>query len=489
MKTAFETVDIVNSIFNPSTRFFLTDEYNQMLKIIAENQNFKILVVGAPGVGKTTLLKHLAESNKSCFFIAARELEQCIQNNQNLGDIFPSADKADIIFIDGLDEMIEYQQIYRILNSINHNRIVCSARPMLPFRENTFTQIFKIDFASKAAQFEVFVAEFFLSCFENVKIISQAHDKTESRYRYDYLVNDIPVEVKYSRTGQLIVLGMADSFHKKLKSDGSNKIFLISNCYYTDENEYNTVKQKYAKDNIELILLNHLLYIVEQTDAKLITKLNACLGFSTANIIRNRNLSLFKSLKLKPRAAILNAPPKISEVLIPYGAAPACHEYEKYCYDVINFLFSDSLGNIKEQSKINDDLGQVDFIATIKETPSDFWKLIYDRFRTNFIVFEAKNYKDPIKQNNIYITEKYLYDTALRNVAIIFTRKGADENAIRALNGCLREHGKLFIILDDIDVNKLIDIRIENLNKTQIDVTPSKFLLDKANELLISLGK
>ena len=49
--------------------------------------------------------------------------------------------------------------------------------------------------------------------------------------------------------------------------------------------------------------------------------------------------------------------------------------------------------------------------------------------------------KSLITQREIYTTEKYLYEKALRKVAIIISRKGADKHAE---NGCDGEvYGKV----------------------------------------------
>ncbi|SHK61502.1 hypothetical protein [Hespellia stercorisuis] len=45
----------------------------------------------------------------------------------------------------------------------------------------------------------------------------------------------------------------------------------------------------------------------------------------------------------------------------------------------------------------------------------------------------------------------------MRKVAVVLSRKGADENAQKAARGCLRENGKLIICLSDNEVIKLID--------------------------------
>lgn len=66
------------------------------------------------------------------------------------------------------------------------------------------------------------------------------------------------------------------------------------------------------------------------------------------------------------------------------------------------------------------------------------------------MIFEFKNYSEPITQKEIYTTEKYLYAKALRCVGILIAANGYSENAQWAAKGCLRENGtrrpfKLFV--------------------------------------------
>lgn len=104
-------------------------------------------------------------------------------------------------------------------------------------------------------------------------------------------------------------------------------------------------------------------------------------------------------------------------------------------------------------------------------------------FNTKYIVFEFKNYENKISQNEIYTTEKYLYDTALRKVAIIISRKGANDNALIAAKGCLRENGKLIICWSDNDLIRLMEI------KDKGEKTVAEQLSNDLDELLIKLEK
>ena len=103
--------------------------------------------------------------------------------------------------------------------------------------------------------------------------------------------------------------------------------------------------------------------------------------------------------------------------------------------------------------------------------------------RNMHIVFEFKNYEDKITQKEIYTTEKYLYAKALRSVAIIVSRKGADENALAAAKGCLRESGKLILCLSDEDLKELLRIKEKDEQPT------AEFFEAMLDDLLIHLEK
>lgn len=55
-------------------------------------------------------------------------------------------------------------------------------------------------------------------------------------------------------------------------------------------------------------------------------------------------------------------------------------------------------------------------------------------------MFEFNNYTEKISQKEIYTTERYLYEKALRSVAIIVSRQGADANALSAMMDDLLIH-------------------------------------------------
>src|SRR5439155_1803167 len=99
-----------------------------------------------------------------------------------------------------------------------------------------------------------------------------------------------------------------------------------------------------------------------------------------------------------------------------------------------------------------------------------------------YILFEFKNYKEGIKQGQILTTEKYLLGKALRSVAIILSRKGAEESATAMAQGAMRENGKLMLVLNDDGVCKILHMK-------QRGEDPTDFLFDIADNFLLTLPR
>lgn len=79
-------------------------------------------------------------------------------------------------------------------------------------------------------------------------------------------------------------------------------------------------------------------------------------------------------------------------------------------------------------------------------------------------------------------TEKYLLGKALRSVAIILSRRGADESATQMAQGAMREHGKLMLVLNDDGV-------CEMLHMKQRGEDPTDFLFDMVDNFLLTLPR
>lgn len=159
-------------------------------------------------------------------------------------------------------------------------------------------------------------------------------------------------------------------------------------------------------------------------------------------------------------------------------------EYEHVCTDILKYVLGDYLTLWAEQQRSNDGLYRFDLCCKIKSgADQDFFDTIKHYFNTKYIVFEFKNYTQKITQKEIYTTEKYLYEKALRKVAIIISRSGPDEHALQAAKGSLRESGKLIICLSDNSMLEMIDI------KDRGEQEPAEFLGAILDDLLVHLEK
>ena len=166
------------------------------------------------------------------------------------------------------------------------------------------------------------------------------------------------------------------------------------------------------------------------------------------------------------------------------GKGERSKEYEDICIEILKNVLGEYLGLWKVQESSNNGLYRFDLCCKIKNgVNQDFFDTIKNYFNTKYIVFEFKNYEKEISQKEIYTTEKYLYEKALRRVAIIISRKGASKNALSVARGCLRENGKLIMCLSDQDLIELINIKEKEEQPT------AEFFEVMLDDLLIQLEK
>lgn len=241
------------------------------------------------------------------------------------------------------------------------------------------------------------------------------------------------------------------------------------------------IKDRLVDDyNINVIDVSNLLYLVSNNQ-KMKDKLINLLDFSTESIIE-KELNFNIDLKQYKKCMESNYG-YIDRLETIIAGKKNAQQYEKFCVDILKYLFNDTLSLWEEQQKSNDDLFRFDLICKIKNNiTNEFFNTIENYFSSKYIIFEFKNYIEEITQKEVYTTEKYLYKTALRTVAILLTRNGVDKNGTKAIKGTLRENGKLIIVLDDNDIKQMIYAKEHGEDYIQI-------LINKLDKMLVSLEK
>jgi hypothetical protein len=129
--------------------------------------------------------------------------------------------------------------------------------------------------------------------------------------------------------------------------------------------------------------------------------------------------------------------------------------YENLCERILRYLFPNDLSGWHAQKRTDDGLNRYDLICRLSPT-TDFWNFVDNQLASRYVLFEFKNYLEPIKQGQILTTEKYLLPLALRRLGIVLSRKGADQSAQLTVAGAMRESGKMMLILDDENVCELL---------------------------------
>lgn len=327
--------------------------------------------------------------------------------------------------------------------------------------------------------------------FNNILQEVKLGNKNGNSYRADIVAkrgtSDVVIEVKLYRNlyvSQTIISNALSQIlnYKELVLQDRKKEELVFILVLPCEVDDKLQEEYFRKENIVIWDINNLLYMC-YGDKELSNLLVKCMPYPLMD------LKLQKPLYLKDiEREESDVSSSVTESYFyrlqkckPGKENQSDKEYEQICTDIIKFLFETEFYKVSEQHKTEDKMFRMDLLCSLKGT-TEFWRFLISFYHTRFVVFEYKNHMEPISQNLIYITEKYLFPVALRNVAFIISRKGFDLNAQKAALGCLRESGKLIISIDEDDLIKMISLKEKGEE-------PSDYLLDKVEDLLMLVSK
>ncbi|WP_187229761.1 hypothetical protein [Escherichia marmotae] len=161
---------------------------------------------------------------------------------------------------------------------------------------------------------------------------------------------------------------------------------------------------------------------------------------------------------------------------------PMAADFENACINALKYLFEHDLHGWHEQSRTIDTLQRRDLVCRILAKSAEVWRLMLDDLKSRYVVFEFKNYSNPITQNEIVTTERYLYPSALRKVAIVISHKECADSARAVIAGAMREQGKLIIPLS---VPELVDLLLSKDDGSD----PNTYLFERVDEFLLGLGR
>lgn len=297
--------------------------------------------------------------------------------------------------------------------------------------------------------------------------------KTENNREIDIFVEKNErkycIEVKYSPIQDNAVR----QIHTIAK--GCNAEAILVTIYELEDKKRAYYETTYP--GVVLIDISNLLFAV-QNCAELQNELMSILPYTVNDIEPKEGFVRIDCIKHNDYTRAL-----IKEMELCEAGRGFATTYEEMCYKLLKNIFSGELDLWKEQQRSNKDLYRFDLLCRIKDrNDKTFWSILERYFNTKYVIFEFKNYSDKITQKEVYTTEKYLYSKALRSVGIVVAAHGYNDNAYWAAKGCLRENGKLIMLLETQDL--II------MNKMKLDhEDPSDYLLEKLDGILLELEK
>lgn len=180
--------------------------------------------------------------------------------------------------------------------------------------------------------------------------------------------------------------------------------------------------------------------------------------------LRKHRDAVFDSTDYLPDTTVIDEPP-------PIRGASLCHEldevpagkkgakqFEELIVSIVDYLFGDYLVDPRPQHRLEDRLNILDVVYRVRPG-HPFWDTLTRDFRARVMVFEFKNYSQPVQPDQIYSTERYVSASALRPICFLVTRKKPHKHAELAAFGAMREGGKLFVFLDDKDICDMLAVR------------------------------
>ncbi|MEW3761001.1 restriction endonuclease [Pseudomonas aeruginosa] len=156
-------------------------------------------------------------------------------------------------------------------------------------------------------------------------------------------------------------------------------------------------------------------------------------------------------------------------------------DFETACINALKYLFELDLHGWHEQLNTDDELHRRDLICRILPK-AEIWNLMLTDVGSRYVIFEFKNYTNEITQKEIVTTERYLYPSALRNVAIIISPKGCAASATKVIQGAMRESGKMILSLSVSEIEELLVAKDDGGD-------PNTYLFEKVDQFLMRLGR
>lgn len=134
--------------------------------------------------------------------------------------------------------------------------------------------------------------------------------------------------------------------------------------------------------------------------------------------------------------------------------------YEKYCEDLLNFLFVPPLNPAIPQSRDGRHANQRDYILPNYAQDNGFWQFMRTHYGAHYVVAEIKNLRGRPGKREILQVANYLNPHGTGLFALILARKELDETASWICREQWVQHNKLIVGIHDEDIAQMVETRL-----------------------------
>lgn len=130
-------------------------------------------------------------------------------------------------------------------------------------------------------------------------------------------------------------------------------------------------------------------------------------------------------------------------------------DYQKLVGHILEHLFCPPLQSPISESADKFSINRRDWIFP-NYSDTGFWHFLRQTYKADYIVVDAKNYKNPISKNQVLQIANYLKPHGAGLFAIIATRSGVDRGAELTIREQWIVHDKMILVINDTDLEAML---------------------------------
>jgi Restriction endonuclease len=270
------------------------------------------------------------------------------------------------------------------------------------------------------------------------------------------------VEVKYRNLAGTLSRSTLDQLYAYAKVHKASKALLVTNITITKEAKWFATKN----NKLEIWDIYKLLQLLNRLPELRLKYSEVIPQFETA---------------INEEELVDKTPVGQHELIrelrdLPTGDGKA---YEELIKRILEFCFHDEFipFEVKNQVYTNNKKRIRDFIIDNRDPKKEFWLSLKWVRKVEKVLFDAKNYKNPVEYREILDTLRYLKNEAFGNFIIIISRRGIKdyEEALEDYS----DNKQVALFLSDDDLVKMIKLKIDGKSPTLLIEDKYYDFLDK----------